>query len=108
YGGSRLEPTGNHQRRLGQPIAWIKRLTSKPIRRKCSRKAIQRLRPHRLGTVPCHGPATEIQFRALLRGDFLDAQVIGEIGSAAARELPARDGTQPTDGLLKEVHRREK
>ncbi len=97
---------GDHQRRFGQAVARIKRLATETAGTERLGEAFERFMPYRLGAAEGHFPATQIQLRALLRRDAVDAQVVGKIGAAAYRGPILRNSLQPAHGALNEGDRR--
>ncbi len=76
---------GDEERRFGQAVTGREGLPAEPLGREGRGKAVERLRPYRLGTVEGDRPGGEVEPLALLRGDLLAAELIGEVGAAAGR-----------------------
>ncbi len=102
----RLAPR-HHQRRLGQPVARKERPLPEPALRERLAEGAQRLGTHRLGPVEGDLPVAQVQLRTLLGPHRVHAQLVGEVGPAAAGGPVARDRLQPPRRTLDERHRRE-
>src|SRR2546421_3219274 len=83
---------GNYEAGLREAIARIKRLTAEATGCKGFNKALQGFRAYRLSSINGNSPTAEIECSFLLRSNFTDAEVIGEVRSGADGSPGVRDG----------------
>ena len=102
-----VEAAARHQQRcLGQPVAWPERGRPEAAVRERGGEPFEGVPPDRFRAVVGVAPAPEIEAGAVRRCDPADAQVVGEVGSAAARRPVPGNRPQPADRSLQERGRR--
>ncbi len=93
------------QRGFGHAVAGEEGLGPEAADGKARVETRQRVGAHRFGRVVGHAPAAQVQLREVGIGDFVDAQVEGEVGRAAACAPIQADGAQPLHRLAYEAGR---
>src|SRR5215831_18954235 len=80
---------------------WIESATSKFFA-----EILERLPADRLCTIEGNCPAAEIEFVDFFLADAPHAQIVGKVGTTAARRAIATDRLEPSRRALQECHRR--
>src|SRR5579871_5399 len=80
---------------------WVKSATFELLT-----EIFERLPADRLCAIECNRPVAEVEFVDFFITDAAHAQVIGKVGSTAARRAIAADRSQPTRRALQECHGR--
>ena len=97
---------GCDERALGKPVAREEGFASEAVGSEGLGEALERLLANGLRSVEGDAPSAQVQIGVELGSEFLRAQVVGEIRSAADGCPVRRDESQPPVGALEEGHRR--
>src|SRR6266550_3465720 len=92
----------DEERRLGQAVSWTEGRPTKSARTEGAHEALHRRAPHRFRSVVRQPPGTQIKALAVFVAHAANAQVVGEVRSAAMRGAKARNSLEPAGWSLQE------
>src|SRR5581483_224985 len=97
---------GNHEGRRGKAITGMETGAAESAALELGAEVVQRLLANGFGAVEGYRPTAQVKLLDLWFGDAAHAEVVGEIGSAAAGGAEMSDGLQPARRPLQEGYRR--
>ncbi|MNN24825.1 hypothetical protein D3C81_1382690 [compost metagenome] len=83
---------GHAQRSLGQPIDRRQRGRGQAVAYETFGEALQGLRADRFGTVEGQAPTAQVQTLEIVVSEFVQTQLVGEVGRRRHRAAEAVDG----------------